>query len=344
MKKAFAVLCAAVMLTACCNDGVRSTRIERNPDSGICTETFGNMFQDVFLSGSTNTINSLMVLKDGKVIYENYDYAHDATRLHVMWSASKTFTATAVGFAVQDGLMTVNDLVADYFEPEQLGDDPDGYFRKLTVKDLLIMSSGLRKDFIAEPEEGWSSHASECTLKGGWEFEPGTQLRYNSMNTYLAGVIVSKVTGKRLSDYLDEKLFTPLGIREYGWEQSEEGYDFGGWGLFLSVENFAKMGQFFLQRGVWNGKRLLNDSWFDEAMKAQIHFDGAGPRADGAEWGQGYGYQMWCCTHGAYRLDGAWGQLCIIIPDKNAVVAMHSQTRDTETAIKAVWKEIYPYL
>ncbi len=333
-----------MVMSACCNDGVKSTRIERNPDSGINTESFGKMFWDISLSGGTNELNSLMVLKDGKVIYEKYDYAHDATCLHIMWSASKTFTATAVGFAVQDGLMTVNDLVADYFEPEELGEDPDGYFQKLTVKDLLIMSSGLKRDFIAEPGDEWLEHPSLCTLKGGWEFEPGTKFRYNSMNTYLAGVIVSKVTGKRLSDYLNEKLFTPLGIKEYEWEQSNEGYDYGGWGLFISVENFAKMGQFFLQRGVWEGKRILADSWFDEAMTAQIYQGHDGPTPDGNEWTQGYGYQMWCCTHGAYRLDGAWGQFCIIIPEKNAVIAMHEHTRNTAAALTAVWKEIYPYL
>jgi len=344
MKKTFAIICAAVMLSACCSDGVKSTKIERATDSGINTEAFGKIFQDVSFSGGTNELNSIMVLKDGKVIYEAYDYAHNADCLHIMWSASKTFTATAVGIAVQDGLMTVNDLVADYFEPEQLGEDPDGYFKKLTVKDLLIMSSGLKKDFIAEPSEEWLVRPTECTLKGGWEFEPGTKFRYNSMNTYLAGVIVSKVTGKRLSDYLNEKLFTPLGIREYKWQQSGEGYDYGGWGLFISVENFAKMGQFFLQRGVWEGKRLLADSWFDEAMAPQIYQNPAGATDDGNEWSQGYGYQMWCCTHGAYRLDGAWGQFSIIIPEKNAVITMHEHTRNTAATLKAVWEDIYPYL
>lgn len=344
MRKAFFILCTAVVFAACSGNGVKSTRLERNQNSGINTETFGNVFWDVSLSGMTSKINSLMVLKDGKVIYEGYDPAHSATCLHVMWSASKTFTATAVGFAVQDGLMKVDDLVADYFEPEMLGEDPDGYFKKLTVKDLLIMSSGLKKDFLSDSDERWNDHATEMALKGGWAFEPGTKFHYNSINTYLTGVIVSKVTGKRLSDYLNEKLFTPLGIREYEWEQSGEGYDYGGWGLFLSVENFAKMGQFFLQKGVWEGKRLLPESWFDEAMAAQIiqRPDDFVPEQD--EWNQGYGYQMWRCTHGACRLDGAYGQFCIIIPEKNAVVAIHEHSRNTAASLNAVWKEIYPYL
>lgn len=343
MKKALSILLAAATLAACCPTSVKSTRIERAPEGTVDTKDFPMLFRDVAINGGVNSVHSLMVLKDGKVVYEQYDYAHDANCLHVMWSASKTFTATAVGFACQDGLMSVDDLVADYFAPEELGEDPDGYFKELTVKDLLIMSSGLKMDYIASSAAHKLPSESEATLKGGWEFEPGTKFRYNSMNTYLAGMIVTKVTGKRLSDYLNEKLFEPLGIREYQWEQSEEGYDFGGWGLFLSIENFAKMGQFFLQKGSWNGKQLLSEEWIDEATSAHIYQNG-GVREEGNEWGEGYCYQMWRCSHNAVRLDGAWGQFCIIIPDKNAVVAIHENTSNTYATLQSVWERIYPAL
>lgn len=344
MKKIFAALAAAALaMAACCNDATKSTKLERASEGCLNEDVYDNMYLDILKAGGVNELHSLMVLKDGKVVYENYDYGHNADCLHVMWSASKTFTATAVGFAVQDGLLSVDDKVASFFAPEELGEDPDGYFGKLTVKHLLMMASGLRKDFIAEAGAKSLLKPAESTLQGGWEFEPGTRFRYNSMNTYLAGVIVTKVTGKRLSDYLNEKLFQPLGIREYEWQQSAEGYDFGGWGLFLSVENFAKMGQFFLQKGVWEGKRILNEEWFDEATKAQIYQNGIGIINDD-EGEQGYCYQMWRCTHDSYRLDGAWGQYCIIIPEKNAVVAIHEHTDDSFATIRAVWKNIYPLL
>lgn len=113
----------------------------------------------------------------------------------------------------------------------------------------------------------------------------------------------------------------------------------------------AKMGQFFLNKGTWNGKRLLNESWFDEAMSAKImQWQGritaeeAAAKYKNDEWHQGYGYQMWVSTHGAVRLDGAWGQYVIIVPEKNLVVACQAHNPDGNRFIQSVWNNIYNVL
>ena len=171
------------------------------------------------------------------------------------------------------------------------------------------------------------------------------------MDTYLVSVIVSKAVGEPMSEYLNRKLFNPLGIKKWIWEKSPQGYDCGGWGLFLNLESFAKMGQFMLQRGEWNGKRLLNEEWFDVAMSPQImQYAGRGVSDEwiaahaNDEWNQGYGYQMWCCTHGAYRLDGAWSQFCVIIPEKNAVVACLSHSPNGARMLNSIWINVYDNL
>ena len=347
MKKAILLALALTALVACGpkNEG---TLLPRNPDSGINTAQFDRMFNDVSHVGSTNELHDLLVVKDGKVIYERYDPAHRPDMKHAMWSASKTFTATAIGFAVQDGLLSVHDPVIKFFDKE-LPAEPSDTLKRLTVWNLLTMSSGFKHDYIGDTESLDLKNPTETMLHESFIFEPGTQFRYNSMNTYLLSVIVTKLTGQKVVDYLEAKLFKPLGIKDFYWKESAEGYSMGGWGLFIRPEDFAKMGQWMLQRGEWNGQQLLNREWFDEAMSAQI-IQSVGKGYDEEtvaemmatdDWQAGYGYQMWRCVTGAYRLDGAWGQFSVVCPDKNAVIVANCLSNNAPEVLKYIWKNVY---
>jgi len=344
MKKTIIALLvlSAVSAAVSCSDKDSLPRAQMGD-----TAQFDSVFFDVS-SIACDELHSLMILKDGKVIYENYDHGYGPDHLHVMWSASKTFTATAVGFAAQDGLLELTDKVVDYFSDEELPDEPSEWLRKMTLYDLIIMSSGFKDDCVNKCESGKNFDWAKETLASEIIFEPGTRFAYNSMDTYLLSVVVSRVTGKRVDDYLDEKLFRPLGISEYRWKISPQNYAAGGWGLYLHIEDFAKMGLFMMQKGVWEGKRLLNEEWFDEAMSAQImQYAGQGhtPEEIAAmeqnDWNQGYGYQMWMCRNGGCRLDGAWGQICVIYPEKNLVVAAHSHTYNTRELLNSIVNRVY---
>lgn len=346
MKSYLLPTLAALALLVC---GCASNSLPRASYPG--SEAFDQVFNDVCSEGC-NELHSMMVVKDGKVIYERYETAHSADELHVMWSASKTFTALAAGFACQDGLLSVDDKVVSFFGPEDLPEEISPWLAEMTVHNLLTMSSGFAygvrdRTRKREPDMNWVRE----TLCSDFVFEPGTQFHYNSMDSYLVSVIVSKVVGEPMSEYLNRKLFKPLGIKKWIWEKSPQGYDCGGWGLFINLESFAKAGQFILQRGEWNGKRLLNKEWFDEAMSPQIMQYAGRDVSDewlaahaNDEWNQGYGYQIWCCTHGAYRFSGAWAQLCFIIPDKNAVVACLSHSPNEARMINSVWTNVYDNL
>lgn len=319
-----AVLCASFS----CKSGDKPLPV--SADFGKWNETFDQVFTDVAAKG-TAELHSLMVLKDGEKIYERYDTGYDASHLNVLWSASKTFTATAVGFAVQDGLLSVNDPVIRFFGPEDLPAEPCAELKQMTVKDLLIMSSGFEHDALGVVRSRTTPHPLRDVLADSFIFTPGERFKYNSANTFLLSAIVTKVTGRTVADYLEEKLFRPLGITRYHWDESTDGYSAGGWGLYLTTESMAKMGQFYLQKGVWNGVRLLDEAWFDEATKPQIYqYDRSNPEAvaaaEGDDWKQGYGYQLWVCTHDSYRMDGAHGQLIIVVPAKGLVVAIASHT------------------
>lgn len=335
---------AAFTFVSCSgSDMSDSATLPRNDNSGIDTRSFDNLFDIVTRSGATAELHSMMVLKDGKVIYENYDEGHSSDVKHALWSASKTFTATAVGFAVQDGLLTVNDKVISFFDKSILPETPSEELQNLTVWNLLTMTSGFAHDPIGETQALDLKDPSRFILNDSFSFAPGEKFRYNSLNTYLLSVIVSKVTGKKLVDYLNEKLFTPLGINDFFWKESAEGYNMGGWGLFLRTEDLAKMSQFMLQKGSWNGVQLLGAQWFDEAMSCQIMQE-ASPNDSREDWLSGYGYQMWMCANGCVRIDGAWGQFGIISPEKNAVIVLNALTNDAQGLLRLVFSEVYEKL
>lgn len=307
------------------------------------TAKIDRCFPEIWGCG-VDELHCLMVLQHGKVIYERYDAGHSADELHVLWSATKTFNATAIGFAQQDGLLSVEDPIVKFFSADELPANPDERLSRVKIKHLLMMASGFEVTPIntrVRLEEEFNPVVEG--LASPFVSEPGTQFRYNSLDSYLLSVIVTKVTGMTSEDYLEQKLFKPLGIKEWHYDKCPLGYSCGGWGLFLTTESLAKMGQFFLQRGVWNGKRLLDEAWFDEATKAQIYQ--AGEYVPDSDGNAGYGYQMWCCKRpGAVRLDGAWGQYCIICPEKDAVIVAFAHCGNTKNEINALWRNIYDNL
>ena len=287
-------------------------------------------------------LHSLMVIQDGQIIYERYGMGHTATELHTMWSATKTFTATAVGFALQDGLLSLDTPVIRYLADE-LPDTIHPYMQKMTLDHLLKMGSGWKGDIITNRIKGGEQFdAVRTCLTSPFTHEPGTHWRYNNMDTYLAGVVVQKLTGKTLDAYLREKLFTPLGVDTFCYEQDCRGFNTGAWGMHLTTETLAKLGLFLLQKGNWEGVQLLDSAWFDRAMSVQI-MQAGGPTD--SDWKSGYCYQSWAChIPGSVRADGMWGQYSIVLPDKNAVVTMTTICSDREAQLNAVWQHIYPHL
>ena len=168
-------------------------------------------------------------------------------------------------------------------------------------------------------------------------FKPGTHFLYNTSGTYMLSAIVQKVTGKTLLEYLTPRLFEPLGIDKPTWETSPQGISCGGFGLSIRTEDIGKFGQLYLQKGKWNGKQLVAESWVEAATSRQIA-NGNNPNSD---WNQGYGYQFWRCRHGAYRGDGAFGQYCVVLPEQDAVIVITAGVKDMQAVMNLILDKLH---
>lgn len=300
---------------------------------------------DSFLNAvgrSKNEFHSFMFLRHGKVIAQGWWNPYGPELRHSLYSCSKSFTSTAIGFAVTEKLLSVNDKVISFF-PENLPDSVKSYLAALTVKDLLTMSVGQDPDptaKLAMSSDNWVKDFLALPIK----YTPGSKFLYNTMATYMLSAIVQKVTGQTEFEYLKARLFDPLGIKGMDWEVNTQGVNTGGWGLRLKTEDLAKMGQLYLQKGMWNGKQLLPKAWVEEATTFKIDQAPGVPQSkrDSSDWMQGYCYQFWRCRHNAFRADGAFGQYIIVMPDQDAVVAITSETPDMQDELNLVWKHLLP--
>ncbi|MEC0309355.1 serine hydrolase [Paenibacillus lautus] len=278
-------------------------------------------------------LHSFMLVRHGHVVAEAWWKPYQADKPHMLFSLSKSFTSTAIGLLAQEGQIALEDRVIGFF-PEYAPEDPSPNLSAMTIRDLLIMGTGHAQE-PAMPSDIWAADF----LKQAVEHEPGTHFVYNSAATYMLSAILQKVTGITLLDYLQPRLFEPLGIHGATWESCPQGINTGGWGLKLKTEDIAKFGQLYLQKGVWEGQRLIPEAWIEEATSKQIS---NGPADSSSDWTEGYGYQFWMCRHGAYRGDGAFGQYCVVLPDQDAVIAITSGLGDMQAVLNEVWEHLQP--
>ncbi len=284
-----------------------------------------------------NTLHSFMLVRHGKVIAEAWWKPESADKPHVLHSLSKSFTSTAVGLAIAEGKLKLDDHLLQFF-PGDAPPDPSDNLKAVTVRDLLTMSGG----HDTEPKADKSGPSVKTFLAHPFVHQPGTHFQYNTMGTYTLSAIVTKVTGQTVLDYLEPRLFEPLGIENPRWDASPEGYSLGGYGLYLRTEDIAKFGQLYLQKGRWNGRQLIPELWVEQATSRQVPNDKEGHSRMGPDWLQGYCFQFWRCTHNAFRGDGAAGQLCVVMPDQDAVVAVTADTGSMQGELNAIWENLLP--
>ena len=323
-------------------------------------------------SDSAVPLAAIVVLQNGKVIGERYVNGWQKDSSHHMWSTSKSYTSLAVGFAVKEGLLSLDDKVCTFF-PEYYdkyidGSDQGKYIAAGTVRDYLVMATGQEEDptwrgilFMRErhPEivmdenlrglgayyDAAGRNLVEDIFLVPFTKEPGTRNCYNSFATYVLSAILQKVTGEKTVDYLEERLWKPLGISKPEWLEVN-GVSAGGWGLMLSAEDMAKTGQMLLDNGCYAGRQVVPADYLAEAVSAYFTWDPptfASP-AEKPSYHQGYGYQFWINGDG-YNTAGAQGQFIIVLPEYEAVIVGIADIKDDDHKEMALmWKYIVPIL
>ncbi len=263
---------------------------------------------DSMMAQTDTDIHGVMVMRHGKVIAEKYNQPWSAPYGHTLYSCSKTFTAVAVGL-ISDSLLTLDtrmsDVLYDYL-PEQ----PSDTLMMITVRDLLLMQSGLPVDTNMRTQRyDWIRNYLSHTMVA----MPGTLFAYDSIDTYLLSAIVQRVTGKTIMSLLDERVFGPMHIEQAYWEESPEGVSCGGWGLYMQLESMAKFGQLLLNRGSWGNKQLVSAEWVDQMLTKHVDVPN----------GTKYGYHIWQCPYPSmWRADGAYGEYIFVLPQSDMVVAI----------------------
>lgn len=260
-----------------------------------------------------------------------------------LYSASKTFTSLAVGMCVEDVQMTLKDEVLGFF-PEYKSIATQGS-EKITVRDLLHMASGKETFwFDADEHTMMTTDWAELFFKVPVTKEPGTYFYYSNACTYILGRIVEKISGKNVRDFLMSRLFIPLEIFNPQWHTCNQGHTLAATGLFLKIDEFSRLGMTLLNGGVYKNKRVISEEYVNSMVNDTIDSKRIDPsNPDNAS---GYGYQVWKCSfEGAYRADGKYGQLCIIIPGKETVITVTSHEEKAKNDIvHAIFNDIVAQL
>jgi len=283
----------------------------------------------------------LIIIQDGKVRLEKYGLDFSAQGRWTSFSVAKSFTSTLVGAAIKDGhIKSIDDKVSDYI-PDLKGSEYDN----VSIEQLLTMTSGVQWN------EDYEDKNSDVALFISHEAEPGVDATvsymrklpreapagekwvYKTGETNLIGVLVSSATGKKLSDYLSEKVWAPFGMeQDASWLIGATGHEISGCCIQASTRDFARFGLFIIGGAMVDGKSIVPDGWFEKATRDQV---------DSSDF-KGYGYQWWTNADGSFAAQGIFGQGIFIDPKRNLVIASNSNwPKATDQAVGQQREDFY---
>ena len=299
--------------------------------------------EKTFDAGDLGAMHGFVIVRHGKVIAEGSWKPFDTlNETHMLYSHSKSFTSSAIGLLADRGKIDLDERIVDIFSNEVPAKVSEN-LAQLRVRDLLTMNVG-KKDHLLRDGGDW---VKEFLSKDFFR-KPGTGFKYDSDATYMLAAIVEKKSGMKMMDYLQKNMFDQIGIAKAWTTCSPQGIPCGGWGMNMTTRELARFGQLYLNRGRWDGKRVLSSDWVSLATTRQTWsgWQNVGVKAlgEGSDWEQGYGFQFWRCRHGAYRADGAGGQYTVVIPEKDMVVSAHAGLGDFPKELDLIWDNLLPVL
>jgi len=313
-----------------------STLPRSTPESvGLSSEKLCGLLEQL---GRLDSLNSIMVVRHGRVCLEGWWQPYAPHQPHMLFSLSKSFVSAAIGIATGEERLRVTDKLAGFF-PEYADRITDDRMRDVTLHDLLSMTSGHAACAISAMRSDPDRNCVRGFLASSLTHTPGKYFCYNSAATYMLAAVIRKVTGLNVREYLQPRLFDPLGIVPGIWECCPQGTNFGGWGLYLKTEDIAAFANLLLHNGDHDGKQLIPADYLAEATRKQSD----NSMNEAPDWKLGYGYQFWRSTFG-FRGDGASGQYAIVVPEQDLAIAITSCIENMQAILTVLWDELIPAL
>ena len=284
------------------------------------------MIADEFIQNRLPDAFSLLVVKNGYLVFEKYYSWGSAEKYAVVHSVTKSVTSALIGIALDKGYLKSVDQKLFEFFPEYITEESDPMKKEISLKHLLTMSAGFMWNDRGPSMWNWysSSNWLKSAIQLPLENHPGDVFNYNSSTSHLLSIILTKSTKTSTLDFAKKNLFDPLGMQSAFWREDPQGYHIGGFGLGLSTRDLAKIGFLYLNNGYWDGQSIVSEYWVKESTDKQIQafrhpiygaFD--------------YGYQWWVknidgCN--SFRAWGRRGQFIVVVPELDLVIVVTSET------------------
>ncbi|MCB7319319.1 serine hydrolase domain-containing protein [Lacrimispora sp. 210928-DFI.3.58] len=305
-------------------------------EAGISAEGVKGFLEEIEKGGYH--LHSFMLTRHGKVAYECSWAPYRLDEVHLMHSFTKGLVATAIGILEGERRIALDDAVISYF-PEYEVDHQGGRLDRITLRTLLTMTNG----HTDTAERHGCDDEVYAFLKRPVVNEPGSVFMYDSMGTNMLAAIVKRVTGYNLFQFLQLRIFEPLGICGVCCDSCTSGKDQGGGGSRLKTEDMAKITILYLNEGIWEGRQLIPRDWVRRMTSVQFEDSMDASNPDWEDWKCGYGYQVWMCRiPNTFRFDGMYGQFGIVLKDLDASVITTCGECNTEAVLRLVWKYLVP--
>ena len=302
-----------------------STPEEQGMNSSIL-----NMTTD-YIENDDTIFHSLLVIRNGYIVYEDYFAQYHKDRRHIIFSCTKSVTSTLIGLAIEQGYIeSVNEPILNYF-PDKNITNWDTRKNDITIEHLLTMTSGLEWTEGAGDDDyfsmGFSDDWAEYVLSQPMIADPGVQFEYCTGGSHLLSAIVNVSTEQNTNSFAQENLFGPIGIDEVYWPVDPQGINNGGSDLGMTPRDMARFGYLFLNNGTWDDNQIVPTDWVTEATSTKLNVSPT----------TGYAYQWWTIpSMNIYSARGYAGQLIVIIPDYDLVVVCTADDQLTEVSLSHI--------
>jgi CubicO group peptidase (beta-lactamase class C family) len=300
-------------------------------DQGMSSAQLAAIFD--YIAEEEIEIHSILIVRNGCLVLEAYRHGYDAAHQHILYSVTKSVTSALIGIAIEEGYIeSVEQPILEFF-PDRTFENTDDAKRAISVEDVLTMRAGidwqmmLRYQMFTEPD--WA----QFVLDRPMITEPGTEFLYNDGTAFVLSVVLQNASGVTTIDFADKHLFQPLGITDFTWETSTQGFANTSWGLHLTPRDMAKFGYLYLHGGEWDGRQIVPDEWVKASTQPHVDLRAASdPVLEPDD--EAYGYMWWIYPRDEYyAAQGQDGQQIWVLPDYNLVVVITAEIDGPTTPV-----------